>query len=268
MDPLLLVAGDDGVVDLWRLPPREDKTLAVPTATTAAPWDTVPIGTTSHRTVSAVGFWPRSPDIWSASPGGLKRWAGVEPPYSAVENKLGYKRGSRGIRAAEVSADGRLAVSGGGSNSYTWAWDLSGATPAHHPLGVEAAVGILPDGRSFVTVTEEATGGRPPLVDVAGRQTRPRPTGVAGPLVPPWSSPRTRTGKPYSSARSWANRPASAMRQRANSSSRSPTRSPSPPSPFTPPGRSPRPAAATGACASGRCPTAVPSADLSSTPTA
>ncbi len=161
VDPLLLlVAGDDGVVDLWRLPPREDQTLAVPTATTAAPWDTVPIGTTSHRTVSAVGFWPGSADVWSASPGALKRWAGVEPPYSAVENKLDYKRAGRGIRAAEVSADGRLAVSGGWSDSYTGVWDLSGATPAYHPLGVEAAaVGILPDGRSFFTVTEEATGG-------------------------------------------------------------------------------------------------------------
>jgi hypothetical protein len=139
------------------------------------PWSTVPVGSESRRTISAVGFWGDTGDVWTLSPGGLDHWT-AKTDGGRVKRLMPPANDTRGLRAAAVRPDAKLALTGGWESVRTGVWDLDGDTPTFTRLaepGSPLAVGFLSI-NTFYTLSEaDAPAGRLRLWEWAGRKPRP-----------------------------------------------------------------------------------------------
>jgi WD40 repeat protein len=170
--PRLLVGGESGATELWDLPKPDVVELAKPVPSDQLPWSTVPVGTESRRAITAVGFWPKSDNVWTLSPGGLDRWAGGREKRRLKPSA----QGPRGLRTATVHPAGKLAITAGWEPERTGVWHVDDDRATFTRLvdaGSPFAVGFTSD-RNFYTLTEAGEpAGRLRLWEWA--QDRPRP---------------------------------------------------------------------------------------------
>jgi WD40 repeat protein/tRNA A-37 threonylcarbamoyl transferase component Bud32 len=182
----LLVGGESGATELWELPEPDVAELAKPVPSNQLPWSTVPVGAESRRAITAVGFWSDSGDVWTLSPGGLDRWAGVPADQREKRRLKPPAAGSRGLRTAAVHPDGSLALSSGWESERTGVWDLAGDAPRFTRLpdaGSPFALGFVGGERTFYTLNEVGEqAGRLQLWEWVDGQPRPAADAWARPL--------------------------------------------------------------------------------------